>query len=68
MQLKDILYDNGSAYVIQGKGGKGHFEIYKSGVTHAVRCGIVDYNDAAQAFEVAKQRADRELPTTKQGR
>ena len=43
MRINQIAYENGNHWVF--KKAQGHYEIYKTGITHSTRCGIVHYSD-----------------------
>ena len=40
MNLKDIVFELDNYFVLKAKHG---FEIYKSGITHSIRCAIIGY-------------------------
>ena len=52
-----IVYENGNFWV--AKLGNGQYEVYKNMLTHAVRCGIVSYNDNEKALNRAIAECDR---------
>ncbi len=55
MKLSDILYENGTCFVVKAKHG---YEVYENGITHATRRVIVGY-EGAKGLNSAKQHADR---------
>ena len=54
------MHESGNYWI--AKIGKGHFEVYKNGVTHATRCDIIHYSDdepkaLARAILLCERRA-----------
>lgn len=64
MKLSDILYENEATkrYIIQGKYGRGHYEVWESGITHSERKATIHWslNDSL-AFVKAKEIANRSV-------
>lgn len=57
-KLEDISHECGAYFVINR--GKGLFEVYKSGISHATRCAVIHYsNDPEKALRLAKVECER---------
>lgn len=55
---EQIAYETKSHWVLEVK--PGYFEIYKTGITHSTRCGIIGpYNEPGRARSRAIEECDR---------
>jgi len=53
---KDIVLEDGDYFVIRVPKG---FEVYRCGITHATRCGIIGRYSLTKALEYAKGMIER---------
>lgn len=61
-QEKDIAFEKGDYWVLRVPYGKkkGTYEVYKVGVTHSTRCGIIGFRDD-EGLARAKAEVERRI-------
>ena len=56
---EDIVYEQGDYFVLPADGKEG-FEIWKSGITHATRCGVIGW-EGQKGVDRAKIEIERRV-------
>jgi hypothetical protein len=56
MKEEDILYENGDYWLCKAR--REGYEVYKSGITHSVRCAIIGY-EGTKGLELGKAECNK---------
>ena len=63
LRYKDIIHTNGRYWVARvHKFGRVVYEVYRIGVTHSTRCGIIDLRERGLARAIAECNRREALP------
>lgn len=61
-KLKDVAYEKGAHWVLRLPNG--HYEVYKTGITHSTRCAYIGWTDE-KGLQRAIDEANRREENTK---